>query len=178
MSYTASGMPSAAIPFPNGRAANGTSTSHPTSPPSSPAAPTPTLAVSVSPTISSNLHSRLHQRQHSITPQSTDIVLQPRVLRPFATGDLRLLLLENISKEAIKTFEQQGFQVDHHTKAWSEEELLQKIGQYHAVGIRSKTRITAKVLKAATKVSLLISYTISLHRAPRTWFSGPLFCMC
>jgi hypothetical protein len=101
-----------------------------------------------------NLHARL--RQHS-TSQPTDNVLQPRALRPFATGELRLLLLENISKEAVRAFQQRGFQVDHHTKAWSEEELLQNIGQYHAIGIRSKTRITQKVLKAATKVRLVFS---------------------
>jgi D-3-phosphoglycerate dehydrogenase / 2-oxoglutarate reductase len=113
------------------------------------------LPVSVSPTTSSNLHSRYHQHpiHQSSTPQSNN-VRQPRVLHPFAIGELRLLLVENISKEAVKTFEQHGFQVDHHTKAWSEEELLQKIGQYHAIGIRSKTRITEKVLKAATRVSL------------------------
>ncbi|KAI3478573.1 hypothetical protein L1887_59481 [Cichorium endivia] len=32
-----------------------------------------------------------------------------------------------------------GLSVDFHTKAWSEEELIQNIGQYHAIGIRSKT---------------------------------------
>ena len=152
MSHRASGMPADSISIPNGRKANGISHLS-----SSPANATP--PVSVSPTLSSNLHARLgRQRQHSIhqvsSSQSNDNVLQPRVLRPFATGELRLLLLENISQGAVQAFQQQGFQVDHYTKAWSEDELLQKIGQYHAIGIRSKTRLTAKVLKAATKVSL------------------------
>jgi len=150
-----SGMPSDTISITNGREANGTS--HLKSRSRSSSSGTLTPPVSVSPTLSSNLHSRL--RQHSIpihqtsTVQSNDDVLRQRVLRPFATGELRLLLLENISQGAVKAFQQQGFQVDHHTKAWSEEELIQKIGQYHAIGIRSKTRITAKVLKSATKVS-------------------------
>ena len=151
MSYNASGMPSATISIPNGHEANGTTHPKIRSRSSSSGALTP--PVSVSPTLSSNLHSRLRQPSiHHPTAQSNDD-LRSRVLRPFATGELRLLLLENISQGAVKAFQQQGFQVDHHTKAWSEEELLQKIGQYHALGIRSKTRITAKVLKSATKVS-------------------------
>ena len=146
MSNRASGMPTATISVPNSRKkANGSSANL-------------DPAVSVSPTLNGNLHARLGRpRQPSIhqlsTSHSSDDVLQPRVLRPFATGELRLLLLENISQRAVQSFQQQGFQVDHHTKAWSEDELLQKIGQYHAIGIRSKTRLTAKVLKAATKVS-------------------------
>jgi hypothetical protein len=171
MSYSASGMPSDTISIPNGREANGTS--HPKSRSSSSGTLTP--PVSISPTLSSNLHSRF--RQPSIHPTSTtqsDDVLRQRVLHPFATGELRLLLLENISQGAVKAFQQQGFQVDHHTKAWSEEELLQKIGQYHAIGIRSKSRITANVLKAATRVSpSQFSPPISLHHGAMTQLSGP-----
>ena len=77
---------------------------------------------------------------------------QPRVLHPVDNEHLRLLLLENISQEAVKAFEDQGFQVDHSTKAMSEDELVEKIGQYHAIGIRSKTKITERVINAATKV--------------------------
>jgi phosphoglycerate dehydrogenase-like enzyme len=36
----------------------------------------------------------------------------------------------------------------------NEDDLVQKIGQYHAIGIRSKTKITEKVIKAAPKVSM------------------------
>lgn len=79
-------------------------------------------------------------------------IRQPRVLHPIENEDLRLLLLENISQEAVLSFEAQGFHVDHATKAWSEDELVEKIGQYHAIGIRSKTKITERVIKAATKV--------------------------
>ena len=60
--------------------------------------------------------------------------------------------LENISQNAVNSFKEAGFQVDFNTKAWSEDELIEKIGSYHAIGIRSKTKITSKVLKAATKV--------------------------
>ena len=106
-------------------------------------------ALSISPT-----HSTLRER---IRAESiTYAIRQPKVLRPVDKDDVRLLLLENISMEAVNAFKQQGFQVDHHTKSLTEDELVEKIGQYHAIGIRSKTKITQRVLKAATKVNYLL----------------------
>ena len=87
---------------------------------------------------------------HSMSSMKMD--RQPKVLHSLDSGDLRVLLVENISQNAVNGFKAAGFQVDFFTKAWSEEELLEKIGTYHAIGIRSKTKITSKVLKAATKV--------------------------
>ena len=104
----------------------------------------PNIAVSMSPTQGS-----LHDRFRPDAPHS---IRQPKVLRPVERDELRLLLLENISMGAVKAFRDQGFQVEHHTKSWSEDELVEKIGNYHAIGIRSKTRITERVLKAASKV--------------------------
>ena len=39
-------------------------------------------------------------------------------------------------------------------KAFSEEELIAKLPNYHAVGIRSKTKMTAKVIDACSQVNL------------------------
>jgi phosphoglycerate dehydrogenase-like enzyme len=85
---------------------------------------------------------------------------------------MRLLVLENISQEAVQAFQAQGFHVDHYTKAMSEDELVEKIGTYHGIGIRSKTKITARVIKAATKVrftSQSVVDTFSYSVAPRDW---------
>ena len=114
------------------------------------AIPNAVVAASVSPTTGASLHERMAQA-------ASGNVRQPKVLHPVENENLRLLLLENISQEAVKRFRSEGFHVDHHTKAMSEEELLEKIPQYHAIGIRSKTKITAKVIKAATKVHSLPS---------------------
>ncbi|ELU41496.1 hypothetical protein AG1IA_04469 [Rhizoctonia solani AG-1 IA] len=46
--------------------------------------------------------------------------VRPKVLKPFATEELRLLLLENISQDAVRAFTDLGFQVDFHKKAFSE----------------------------------------------------------
>lgn len=78
--------------------------------------------------------------------------IRPKVLHPLENEGLRLLILENISLEAVESFRAHGWHVDHYAKAMSEDELVDKIGSYHAIGIRSKTKITPRVLKAASKV--------------------------
>jgi D-3-phosphoglycerate dehydrogenase len=111
--------------------------------------PVNVASVSISPTTTS-FHDRFSARRRDTVV--SDNVRQPKVLHPVDNEDLRLLLLENISQGAVKTFKDQGFQVDHSAKAMSEDELVEKIGQYHAIGIRSKTKITERVIKAASKV--------------------------
>lgn len=123
-------------------------------------------AVSTSPPVTR------HRSEYSTSPHQSSPTfghtapvagVRPKVLKPFATEEIRLLILENISQDAVRAFTDLGFQVDFHKKAFSEAELVDCIGKYHAIGIRSKTKITARVLKAATKVSsrvsLIFAYT-------------------
>ena len=105
--------------------------------------------VVASPTTSTTFHDRMAARRDSNVNTK---VREAKVLHPHDNEHLKLLILENISQEAVKAFRAQGFHVDHHTKAMSEDELVEKIGQYHAIGIRSKTKITERVIKAASKV--------------------------
>ncbi|KIP11395.1 hypothetical protein PHLGIDRAFT_27884 [Phlebiopsis gigantea 11061_1 CR5-6] len=91
-------------------------------------------------------------------------IRQPKVLHPVDNEDLRLLLLENISQEAVRAFQAHGFHVDHSAKAMSEDELVQKIGSYHAIGIRSKTKITERVIKAATKLLVIGCFCIGTNQ--------------
>ena len=105
-------------------------------------------AVSVSPT-TSNIHDRFKTARHR---DSIADLRQPRILHPLDNEEIKLLILENISQDAVDAFKAQGYSVDHYTKAMGEDELVEKIGSYHAIGIRSKTKITQKVIKAATKV--------------------------
>lgn len=86
---------------------------------------------------------------HFANPSSSR---QPRQLQLLGAKEVKILLLENISADAVSYFKAQGYQVEHHAKAWSEDELLKRIGEFHAIGIRSKTKMTEKVIKAATKV--------------------------
>lgn len=45
-----------------------------------------------------------------------------------------------------------GFNVTEVSKAYSEEELLAVIPTVHAIGVRSKTQLTARVLEAAKRL--------------------------
>jgi D-3-phosphoglycerate dehydrogenase len=110
------------------------------------------VASSASPANSSSIHNHIRILRHKDSA-ALDYIRQPKILHPIENEGLRLLILENISQEAVRAFRAQGYHVDHYTKAFSEEELIEKISQYHAIGIRSKTKITKRVLAAASKVS-------------------------
>ena len=124
------------------------------------------VVASVSPSDSS-FHDRYHHHRRRRGEESFFDIRKPKVLHPLENEGLRLLILENISQDAVTTFTGQGYHVDHYTKALSEDELVEKIGSYHAIGIRSKTKITQRVLQAASKVVIaeqsVFSYTY-LHR--------------
>ncbi|KAG9001085.1 hypothetical protein FRB94_007146 [Tulasnella sp. JGI-2019a] len=116
--------------------------------------------------------SSLHRSGSINTPSSPKIGFgglsltdrPPRVLHPVDSGDLKLLLVENVSQDAVKSFKDHGFQVDFHTKSLSEDELVAKIGDYHAIGIRSKTKITARVLNAAAKLLVIGCFCIGTNQ--------------
>lgn len=60
---------------------------------------------------------------------------------------LKILLVENIHPVAQETLISEGFKVELISYAPSEEELLKTLPNYDLVGIRSKTELTAKVIK-------------------------------
>ncbi|KAG2350295.1 hypothetical protein BDR05DRAFT_899084 [Suillus weaverae] len=116
------------------------------------------VATSLSPSSPPTLHDRLRKRD------STSAIRQPKVLHPVDNDDLKLLILENISQDAVRVFQAQGFHVDHYKKALSEDELIDKISQYHAIGIRSKTKITERVIKAASKLLVIGCFCIGTNQ--------------
>jgi len=68
----------------------------------------------------------------------------------------KILLVENIHPMAKDSLAAEGFQVDTLNHSPSEEELIKLIPGYHAIGIRSKTEITKKVLDECGKNLLTI----------------------
>lgn len=78
---------------------------------------------------------------------------------------IKILLLENISETAVKRFTSNGYtNVEKLSKALPEEELIKKIKDVHLVGIRSKTQITAPVLKAAEKLQAIGCFCIGTNQ--------------
>lgn len=63
---------------------------------------------------------------------------------------IKILVLEKISPIAIDTFKKQGYQVET-ADSLTEEELIKKVENIHVLCIRSKTKITKKIVDAATK---------------------------
>ncbi|KAH9486998.1 D-3-phosphoglycerate dehydrogenase 2 [Psilocybe cubensis] len=122
------------------------------------------VVASVSPT-GTTIHDRFRTARHR---ESLSDIRQPKVLHPLENEGLRLLILENISLDAVAAFRAQGYHVDHFSKAMSEDELVEKIGSYHAIGIRSKTKITERVLKAASKLLVIGCFCIGTNQVDLT----------
>lgn len=51
----------------------------------------------------------------------------PKQLKPFATEDIRILLLENINQTGRDNLTQQGYQVDFYKSSLPEDDLIEKI---------------------------------------------------
>ena len=92
----------------------------------------------------------------------TSSTLLPQVgkaLAPFPVNDspVKILLLENVNTAAVALLKAQGYVVDELKKALGEDELIATLqqGGFQAVGIRSKTKITARVIKECPLVSLI-----------------------
>ncbi|HEY4965628.1 MAG TPA: phosphoglycerate dehydrogenase [Puia sp.] len=78
---------------------------------------------------------------------------------------VNILFLENISDAAVKRFSGAGYtSVKKLTKALPEAELIREIGEVHLLGIRSKTQITEKVLKAAKKLQAIGCFCIGVNQ--------------
>lgn len=78
---------------------------------------------------------------------------------------IKILLLEGIHTSAAEIFNQKGFfQITSHKTALSESELLDCIGEYNFIGIRSKTHLSAKVLSKAKKLVAVGCFCIGTNQ--------------
>lgn len=109
------------------------------------------LTVSTSPTQS-------YLDQYKSQPKPT------KALKPFNAGDVKILLLENVNETALNIFHSQGYQVEFLKTSLPDEELIEKIKDVHAIGIRSKTRLTAEVLKHAKNLVVIGCFCIGTNQ--------------
>ena len=78
---------------------------------------------------------------------------------------INILLLENISTSAANNFIKSGYgKVERLGKALSEQELIGAIKDVHLLGIRSKTNITANILRAASKLQAIGCFCIGVNQ--------------
>ena len=77
---------------------------------------------------------------------------------------LRVLLLEQIHSDAETILRSAGFEVESLSRALDEDELVERIADASLIGIRSKTRITQRVLDAAPKLVAIGAFCIGTNQ--------------
>lgn len=81
---------------------------------------------------------------------------------------IRILLLEGIHQSAVETFEKSGYSnIEYIKTALDEKELEEKIKDFHIIGIRSRTNLTAGVLKKAKKIFTIGCFSIGTNQVDK-----------
>jgi len=83
----------------------------------------------------------------------------PRSLS-YPKNRIKILLLENVHPAAFDNLSEDGFSVELINQSLTEDELIEKIKGVHVLGIRSKTRLTPKVIDAADKLLVVGAFCI------------------
>ena len=79
--------------------------------------------------------------------------------------DIKVLLLEGISPNAVETFRAAGYSnIVTHAKSLPEDELRQAIADAHFIGIRSRTQLTAGVLADARRLLAVGCFCIGTNQ--------------
>ncbi|CAN8095732.1 unnamed protein product [Discula destructiva] len=85
-------------------------------------------------------------------------------LKPFETTDIKILLLENVNESGREILTGQGYQVEFLKSSLPEDELIKKIRDVHVIGIRSKTKLTEKVLNEAKNLLVIGCFCIGTNQ--------------
>lgn len=119
------------------------------------------VAVSTSPSSSYSPSSSFAARGRRLSYTSAR---GSRALKPFQTSDFKILLLENVNKTAVDILKNQGYQVEFHKTSLPENELIEKIADVHAIGIRSKTKLSENILKHAKNLVVIGCFCIGTNQ--------------
>ena len=83
----------------------------------------------------------------------------------YPRNKIKILLLENISDAAVQQFKDSDYaEVEKLSGALSEAELAEKIKGVHILGIRSKSKITAKVIENADRLLAIGAFCIGTNQ--------------
>ena len=75
-----------------------------------------------------------------------------------------MLLLENVNKTGQTILKNQEYQVESLKSSLPEDQLIEKIRDVHVIGIRSKTQLTANVLKHAKNLIVVGCFCIGTNQ--------------
>lgn len=83
----------------------------------------------------------------------------------YPRNKIKVLLLENISDSAVRELGAAGYMnLERINGALSEDELAKAVQGVHLLGIRSKTRVTKKVIDAADKLLAIGAFCIGVNQ--------------
>lgn len=77
---------------------------------------------------------------------------------------IKILLVENIHPIAKTRLEEEGFKVDLMSHSPTESELISLLSGYQALGIRSKTEVTANVLEKSSQLLAIGAFCIGTNQ--------------
>ncbi len=78
---------------------------------------------------------------------------------------IKILLLEGVHQSAVDSLRENGYSnIEYLTGSLSEEELISRIGEFHFIGIRSRTQLNAKVFAAAHKLMAVGCFCIGTNQ--------------
>ncbi|MCX6291390.1 MAG: phosphoglycerate dehydrogenase [Bacteroidetes bacterium] len=83
----------------------------------------------------------------------------------YPKDQIKVLLLEGVHKRALEMFQDAGYtDIEHSGSTLNEDELAEKIKGAHILGIRSKTKVSAKVLANADKLMAIGAFCIGTNQ--------------
>jgi D-3-phosphoglycerate dehydrogenase len=83
----------------------------------------------------------------------------------FPKEDIKVLLLEGISRTAVEHFRAQGYSnIEYHEKSLPEAELVAAISNAHIVGIRSRSHLTEEVINQARRLMAIGCFCIGTNQ--------------
>ncbi|KAF4469904.1 D-3-phosphoglycerate dehydrogenase 2 [Fusarium albosuccineum] len=88
----------------------------------------------------------------------------PKALKPFNSQDIKILLLENVNVTGQEILKGQGYQVEALKTSLPEDQLIEKIRDVQVIGIRSKTKLTEKVLREAKNLLVIGCFCIGTNQ--------------
>ncbi len=102
----------------------------------------------------------------SEAPNLDEILYQNKMSRAlsYPKSRIKVLLLENIHEHGIELLKKEGYQVEVYPAGMGEEELAEKIVDVSILGIRSKTKVTKKVLKNAKRLHCVGAFCIGTNQ--------------
>ena len=83
----------------------------------------------------------------------------------FPKHDIKVLLLEGVSRTALATFEGAGYSnIEYHEKSLPDDQLRKRISDAHIVGIRSRTQLSAAVFADAKRLMAVGCFCIGTNQ--------------